>query len=317
MADVSIVGGGPAGCSAGIFLSKNGFDDVVIYEKFLNKRKVCGGNLGWRVINRYGFLLDGVRLNPIDKWHLDFDGKTFEFCFKKPVCYVSDRLELDRNLRNVAKDWGIRVVNKGVDVNAMDSDIIIDARGFTSSPSPAIAISSICRLKDSKFSLIFRRGSVRSGYFWIFPMDGKTANVGVGCLQKDLKMSLTELFDCFIKELGAKVIEKAAAPISLGGIEKTLGYRNGRGLILKVGEAAGLVNPVIGEGIYHALKSGELAAKALRKSNPLKGYNEMIKKEFSTEFLLSKQSYRLLLSVPTGIGKNVFKFLLSIINYYL
>lgn len=316
MADVSIVGGGPAGCSAGIFLSKNGFD-VVIYEKSLNKRKVCGGNLSWRVINRYGFLLDKIKLNPINKWHLDFDGKRFEFCFKRPICYVSDRLELDRNLRNIAKDCGIRVVNKDVDIGVMDSDIVIDARGFTSSPRPAIAISSICKLKDSRFSLIYRRGLVRTGYFWIFPMDEKTANVGVGCLQKDLKLSLTDLFDHFIEGLGAKVIEKSAAPISVGGIEKMLGFCNGRELILKVGEAAGLINPVIGEGIYHALKSGELAAKALQKSNPLKSYNEMIKKEFSTEFLLSKQSRRLLLPVPAAIEKNVFKFLLSIINYYL
>jgi flavin-dependent dehydrogenase len=50
-----------------------------------------------------------------------------------------------------------------------------------------------------------------------------------------------------------------------------------------VGDAAGLINPIFGDGILHAVKSGQIAAECLLANNA-KGYTRAISAEFKTNF---------------------------------
>jgi geranylgeranyl reductase family protein len=109
-----------------------------------------------------------------------------------------------------------------------------------------------------------------AGYGYIFPKRGHT-NVGIGCLRSSLREGVTlspqEMQQRFVSELRRRGLVEGGASredftpyhLPLGGpIPDTA-----RGRVLVAGDAAGFVNAYTGEGIYYAMVSGELAARAI------------------------------------------------------
>ncbi|MEX0663192.1 MAG: geranylgeranyl reductase family protein [Acidimicrobiia bacterium] len=107
------------------------------------------------------------------------------------------------------------------------------------------------------------------GYGWLFPAPGDSANVGLGlgmlsdrtaaaAAARDLPAFMTTL-----RELG--LVEADTPGPILGGWLKLgmVGTRPARGRVLLTGDAAGLVNPLQGEGISQAMGSGRAAAQAV------------------------------------------------------
>jgi flavin-dependent dehydrogenase len=100
---------------------------------------------------------------------------------------------------------------------------------------------------------------VSGGYGWVFPKAGHI-NVGLYTLRSDVKISRQDLVDYAVRRIGRP------APMHIGGFPLGFGgwrYRPGRGRVLLVGDAAGLVDPLLGEGLYHAIVSGQEAAAAI------------------------------------------------------
>jgi geranylgeranyl reductase len=96
-------------------------------------------------------------------------------------------------------------------------------------------------------------------YGWVFP-HGATASVGSGSAQKgfSLKSSVSALRATAGLD-GAETLRREGAPIPM----KPLGrWDNGRDVVL-AGDAAGVVAPASGEGIYYAMVGGQLAAQAV------------------------------------------------------
>jgi flavin-dependent dehydrogenase len=105
------------------------------------------------------------------------------------------------------------------------------------------------------------------GYGWVFPMSKDCANIGVGYFSKKRTSSAANAFQVFVQ---SPPMRKMLADAQQVGPVKgfplrsdfttapTFGER-----VLLVGEAAGLVNPLTGEGIDYALESGRLAAQHL------------------------------------------------------
>jgi geranylgeranyl reductase len=95
-------------------------------------------------------------------------------------------------------------------------------------------------------------------YGWVFP-HGKSASVGMGSLVRevDVKQATADLraasglADC-------PTIRKEGAPIPLKPLDR---WDNGRDVVL-AGDAAGVVAPSSGEGIYYAMAGGRVAATA-------------------------------------------------------
>ena len=95
-------------------------------------------------------------------------------------------------------------------------------------------------------------------YAWIFP-HGETASVGVGSASKgfSLRSAVVDLRS-LAKLSGLETVRREGAPIPL----KPLGrWDNGRDTVL-AGDAAGVVAPASGEGIYYAMAGGRYAADA-------------------------------------------------------
>ena len=111
-------------------------------------------------------------------------------------------------------------------------------------------------------------GYIKNGYAWIFPNMDKSI-IGIGGLLKDINNdNINDMFIDFLISLGfdKKTIDSfikkiRGHPIPFGNyIEKPI-YKK----TILIGDAAGFVNPITGEGIYYAHKSAEIAANAILK----------------------------------------------------
>jgi flavin-dependent dehydrogenase len=96
------------------------------------------------------------------------------------------------------------------------------------------------------------------GYGWIFPTGPTTANVGVGFFPRRGSGTAVQAFERFTDLLrgGRQVGPVKGYPIRVDFLRAPTFAPN----TLLVGEAAGLVNPLTGEGIDYALESGQIAA---------------------------------------------------------
>ena len=128
-------------------------------------------------------------------------------------------------------------------------------------------------------------GVVNIGYGWIFPNRNK-AIVGLGGLIK--KENFIEKFRSFVSKFGLKSLREIKGHLVPYGnfIEKPV-----FGNTLLVGDAAGFANPLTGEGIFYAHKSGELAARSIyfhlkENQNLEKVYGKLLRK-----YLLRRLKY--------------------------
>jgi geranylgeranyl reductase family protein len=120
--------------------------------------------------------------------------------------------------------------------------------------------------RDLSRSFQLRFDSVPSpGYGWVFPTSPRSANVGVGFLPQRRSGTAPQAFERFAR-VGAiaRLLEGARQTGPLKGYPIRVDFLRAptfaRGTLL-VGEAAGLVNPLTGEGIDYALESGMIAAQ--------------------------------------------------------
>ncbi len=110
-------------------------------------------------------------------------------------------------------------------------------------------------------------GGVPNGYGWVFPKrEGLSIGVG-GMFQAGEKRTPRNYYNAFIEKL----------PYLKAGQEgRVMGHplpafyderqKVSRGKVLLVGDAAHLMDPLMGEGIYYAIRSGSLAAEAILQS---------------------------------------------------
>jgi geranylgeranyl reductase family protein len=136
-------------------------------------------------------------------------------------------------------------------------------------------------------------GYLRYGYSWIFPNKDRLV-VGIGGLKRKNK-DLTGKFKKFLSDYNLGGIDSSKIqgyPLPFGNSLSTPVYKN----ILLVGDAAGLVDPMLGEGIYQAHKSGELAAAAIidtLENQPPRdtgtNYTYLLQKHLMTEFVYARR----------------------------
>jgi len=112
----------------------------------------------------------------------------------------------------------------------------------------------------TRCDVVYRGTHSPDFYAWVFP-HGETASIGTGSAQKGFGMR--EAIGRLRAEAGlaeARTIRREGAPIPMKPLKK---WDNGRNLVL-AGDAAGVVAPASGEGIYYAMLGGRLAAEAVQ-----------------------------------------------------
>jgi geranylgeranyl reductase family protein len=122
---------------------------------------------------------------------------------------------------------------------------------------------------DDRLWVLFER-DLLPGYAWVFPLPSGGANVGYGVLRadgrtgRDLKALWPELLarPVLREVLGGRA--RATEPVRAWPIPTRYDPdRLANGRVLFVGDAAGVVDPMTGEGIAQALETGVLAAEAI------------------------------------------------------
>ena len=119
---------------------------------------------------------------------------------------------------------------------------------------------------------------VRPGYFWIFPLEGDRANVGIGMDHRDIKARGIDLKEALAAAVASTTFGarfRDARPLEAPvGWNLPVGSRrrpaHGNGFLL-LGDAAGLIDPFTGEGIGNALYSARFAVEDCGSSSGGRG----------------------------------------------
>lgn len=133
------------------------------------------------------------------------------------------------------------------------------------------------------------------GYIWIFPKGDDIANVGLGVLKSHTDKTAKYFLDSFIREsedvVNAQCVEMNVGGDPIGGlIEQRYGDN-----VMVVGDAAGFVDPLTGDGIRTAMLSGKYAGEVAAKSIKSNDYSKNFLKEYYdlTEEYIGKSFNRL------------------------
>ncbi len=170
----------------------------------------------------------------------------------------------------------------------------VAARGYIASArSDDPWISSHLELRGEKNELL-------SGYGWVFPLGDGDVNVGVGTLATakhpaDLKLrSLLDLYAGAQRDtwqFTGDVRDPWSALLPMGGAVSGVAGRNW----MLVGDAAGCVNPLNGEGIDYGLETGHLAAQVLASTvvNPSMDYARqwpvLLRERYGSAFSIARR----------------------------
>lgn len=305
---IAIVGGGPAGSHLAAALAQSGRSVLLIEEK-PGWEKPCGGGITHKALVQYPFLRDDAQVarNWVDRCELVSPaGRRVCFQLGRPIAVFS-RSVLNQFLLQRARLAGARIVQSRVtsirgkagswqlqstsgEIEAAYLVLAAGARNpfraqFSQPFVPAdlmvtagyyVPGSSAC------MQLQFREGL--HGYIWIFPradhfsagICGKMGGMSTAELRRLLERNLTSAGLDFSK---AKFYAHVLPALSSSTLRQAA--VNGEGWAM-VGDAAGLVDPITGEGLYYALRSAELLARAFLQNRP-ETYVPLLKKHILPE----------------------------------
>lgn len=271
MKRLEIIGGGPAGAGAAL-AARGHYDRIIVYEAQDRLAvKPCGR--GIPVLGDIGYEPPrSVVYHRIRRAIMHVDG---EFLFELRDVFNGYIVDKTGFLEEAFARAGAEVVY-GAKYNPGLGRVRVG--GSTIEPSPDSALFAgghpyytgekilavQYRLATSHFDdadhleIYFDTGIL--GYYYVFPAEPGTVDVGVGGFMdyKGLKARLDKFIEQDERLRDAKRIKLEGARIAAGGIA----YGRVGGLE-KIGEAAGYVLPLTGEGIRPSMLSGMAAARSL------------------------------------------------------
>jgi geranylgeranyl reductase family protein len=318
MHDVAIVGAGPGGSATAYFLARRGLDVLLLDRSEFPRDKTCGDGLtprALRVLDAMGILQEveghGRAIGGYEV--VAPNGKTTTARItSQPKALVVPRLVLDDLIRQRALHSGahfrggvtvshIEPINDSVTLHTSSDAIRAKTAVIaTGAATGVLTRSGILRHRPKamlaarayfegipegdNFQLRFD-GVPLPGYGWVFPVGNGVANVGVGFLPRKKKRTAHAVFDSWSQQLnGRQVGPLRGYPIRVDFLASpTYAART-----LLVGEAAGLVNPLTGEGIDYALESGRMAAEHLTQGFDGPAYHHALHARFGNIFRFSE-----------------------------
>jgi len=347
--DCIIIGLGPAGSSAAYYLAKKGLSVLALDKERFPRHKPCGGCVSYKAEHLLPPDFKAVVNNSVNGVVFSYKGKkTVEFRGNNgPVGYMVSREVFDAYLVKKAEEAGaeIKEGERLLDIDDSQNSVtvfsskdrykgryLIGADGANSSVAKRLGLAKERGLfitinaeiktgSDDDFSDLVEIdiGAIPYGYGWVFPKNG-CLDIGIASVKNE-SFNPKKYFLEFIKKrpfLKDIKIEKTYAFRLPTNPENTPLNIIGKSALL-AGDAAGLTDPLVGEGIYYAIKSGHIAGETivnlLNKDSDISNYRERISKEFIAEFNYAWKAIKLVYSMPyfwSGIIKRNSK----IVEFY-
>jgi flavin-dependent dehydrogenase len=310
MKHIAILGGGPAGAFAAEQLAATGLK-VQLFDEKLAWEKPCGGGLTHKAYSQYPFLIENATPKRLVTESVLAAPNAGEASLKlSDPLLIYSRIELNRMLLDRAERAGaqlekIRVMGMErsgsrwllrTKSGIAEADFCIVAtgarnalRGVGTQLTPADAMSALGYYVPGEQARIDIQFLPRlEGYIWIFPRCGHLS-VGI-CGKGETASSLRQRLERYMTERGLSWKGSPFYSHLLPSLEAASWRKNrvaGEGW-MAVGDAAGLVDPITGEGLYYAIRSADLAARALLSeagelADKVAQYSRLLRRDFGAD----------------------------------
>jgi geranylgeranyl reductase family protein len=285
--DAIVVGAGPAGSTAAYRLAKAGASVLLLDRARFPRDKPCGGGVTGRAARLLPFTIDPVVEHVVTAVDLRLRyGKTLARGDGQPLVYMTQRKRLDHflvqkaveagaELREGVKVGDLEVREDGVSVEGFEAQALVGADGVNGVTAKTLGLGGnlvvgvalegnmpYAKVDRAAYDgrLALELGVVPGGYGWVFPK-GDHANFGVGGWPEEgprLRGHLRRLCEAhggFFDDLE----DLRGYRLPLREPKATLA----RGRALLVGDAAGLIDPVSGDGMFEGFLSSQYASQAV------------------------------------------------------
>jgi geranylgeranyl diphosphate/geranylgeranyl-bacteriochlorophyllide a reductase len=312
--DVAVIGGGPAGAVAAAEMSRAGFSTILI-ERNLENVKPCGGAIPLGLIEEFRIPAELVEKKLSHMRARSPKGRVIEMRMPNGYVGMVRREIFDVWLRGEAKKAGAVIAEGLVKTVAHAGDGFVittlndkipplrarriigadgansktaEKLGFPDNDLKVIAMQQRFRYtpeieKFRDIVEIWFDGEVSPDFYgWIFP---KSDHLAIGTGTEDNRHNIKKLQKRFIEKIGLteKPYLDEAAKIPM---KPRRSFSQEKAIL--VGDAAGLVTPANGEGIFFAMRSGKLGAKAMiahfNSKAPLTNYEKEFRKLYAPIF---------------------------------
>ncbi len=322
--NVCIIGGSIAGLEAAIRLSE--FCNVTVFEEHAEIGKPVKCAEGWTAFMGIQPYVDGKVIERAEVYVLDKNLKPkrkFTIRTYGKVVMV-DRIGMEKKMTKIAEENGASIITgKKMTISeaSHNYDLIVDASGYPSQwcrefggkPKGAAAIEAFSDYELDE--LVFCLHPDTDGYFWIFPRAVGGSNVGY--FKKRPPSPLRTLLDKFMERMGIEAKGYTAGLLGCTPNKPFVRHYEEKPVAL-VGDAAGLVDVFMGEGMTKAVISSRILAKCV-KAGKLDTYEREYFRLMNKYYALFKALYVLrmrFMNFAAFIGKlNVFSYTLKLLSW--
>jgi geranylgeranyl reductase family protein len=290
--DVIVAGAGPGGAAAAYFLGKAGRRVLVLEKERLPRYKPCGGGVSAEMLAEFPFSFDPVFEARPTSVAYSLRGETVTVPLVKSqlrmvmrdafddflLDHVNAEVREGTAVRAVREEWNRVEVetSTGGTVNARcligadgANSTVARCSGLRRGRAPAAALEAEVAVPPEVYARYaacpaFLFGEVRLGYLWIFPKRDHLS-VGIGALLPRRGLLQEKLRAVTAREgINLSGVPLRGHPLPINWRPRRYATRR----VLLVGDAAGLMDPLSGEGIRPAILSGKLAAEAILSGRP-------------------------------------------------
>jgi len=353
--DVIVIGAGPAGSTAAYILATNGFKVLIIDKATFPRDKLCGGLLTLKSIKLlediFATPVDFLKSRQVVTYHSASykvgcsNGASVKGRLNDPFHFVR-RNTYDHYWLNKAREAGA-AVKAGEKIVSLDparsrittksgrqfvANFILAADGALSWTRRLLATKGVIEpdwksemattlevlIPNHRFSQVpegpaIYYGYIPWGYAWSFP-GNQYRILGIAALNRKAGKLLNDGFKKFLASFhltGREISAPGSCPLPYGNYLTRPGY----GRVMLLGDACGLADPLLGEGIYYAHKSACLAASAVMQSygepqDALTRYSRYLTREIIAELKYIRLARQIIFSLPGNWGYKILSLLL-------
>jgi geranylgeranyl reductase family protein len=331
MFDCLIIGAGPAGATSAYHLAKQGHSVLLLDKASFPRFKPCGGGVSPAIAQWFDFDFTPVIDNTITQVQYSWQmGDPVEATLEnvQPMWMV-DRAVFDQFLVQQAVQQGATIQNNTEVISIQpqgqgwlvktnnqtwEASYLIGADGVNGPVSKWLGLSTQdCSLGGSlevktnsgsatPNKAYFEFGLLKNGYIWNFP---KSKGYSIsGAILRGNKANSEELkkqLFTYAREFGLDTNNASYAEYPLGLWRENQPLHSQKAVI--AGEAAGILDPLTGEGIRPSIWTGVKAAEAVSKSlkgdaNAISQYSQVVKEQWGGDMILAQRLAGLFYQFP-------------------